>query len=141
MAPPLDVELQLQRHGTALRRLAAELLRDPADVDDAMQETWLRAMRWPPRDTKGVGRWLGTVLRNVVRRSRRRDALRERREAAVVREDFVEDHAVAAVREETTRRLFAAMETLEIATRFPRTGAWRRRSSCPRTTPGHSAGC
>lgn len=62
MAPPIDIELQLQRHGTALRRLAFDLLRDSSDVDDAVQETWLRAVRWPPRDTHGVGRWLATAL-------------------------------------------------------------------------------
>ncbi len=123
MAPvPFDVETSLARHGAALRALAIELVRCAADADDAVQETWLRALRRPPADG-GTSGWFATILKNVVRRSQRDHVRRGRRECAVVRDERAEDHAVLAVREETTRRLLAAIETLDAATRDV---VWRR---------------
>ncbi len=117
-----DVETSLVRHGAALRALAIELVRGAADVDDAVQETWLRAMRRPPADG-GTGGWFATILKNVVRRSRRDHVRRGRREAAVAREGAGPDPAHGVAHEETTRRLLAAIETLEAATRDV---VWRR---------------
>ena len=125
MAPvPFDAEQSLVRHGTALRALAHELVRGRADAsaDDVVQETWLRAMRRPPVDG-GTSGWFATVLKNVVRRSRRDHVRRVRREDAVARSAVVEDSAEAAQRTETTRRLLAAIDTLDAATRDV---VWRR---------------
>lgn len=113
--PPFGVEMQLTRHGEALRSLAGELVRDPALADDAVQEVWLGAMQRPPKHDAALGGWFATALRNVVRGWLRRDRRRVRREvdAVSLRDDFAEDHAVVAAREEQARRLLAAVTQLD----------------------------
>jgi RNA polymerase sigma factor (sigma-70 family) len=74
----------LLRHSQWLRPLAFRLLRDGDEADDAVQETYLAALRRPPAPSRDLASWLGGVLRNLcfqeVRRERRREA-RERRAA------------------------------------------------------------
>jgi RNA polymerase sigma-70 factor (ECF subfamily) len=70
----------LLEHATSLRRLALALLRDSHDADDAVQETWVRALEAPPGRLEALGGWLRTVLTNVViskRRAQQRQAVRE----------------------------------------------------------------
>ncbi|MDO8349231.1 MAG: sigma-70 family RNA polymerase sigma factor, partial [Planctomycetota bacterium] len=110
---PFDVELNLRQHGAALRQLAAELLDDGAAADDAVQETWLRTLRSPPRHEATHGGWLVTVLRNVARRLRRGERRRVLREAVVARADVVEDHVAVLAREELLHRLVAAVSSLD----------------------------
>src|SRR5688572_14385646 len=112
MPPPLDLELQLRRHGDALRALAAQLLRGP-DADDAVQEVWATALREPPRDAASVGGWLRTVLVHVASRWRRQRERRLRHETNLARSGVVEDHATALAREELGHRLLAAVGALE----------------------------
>ncbi|MBX3464490.1 MAG: sigma-70 family RNA polymerase sigma factor [Planctomycetes bacterium] len=113
MAPePLDLDLELRRHGIALRQLAGELVRDPGLADDALQETWLHAARRPPRDAAPVGGWLVTILRRVVARSRRADRQRFAREQASARPLVVPDHAEVAARTELAQRLLVAVRGL-----------------------------
>src|SRR5688572_3931821 len=113
--PLFEVEAQLARHGGALRHLARELLGGGDGVDDAVQETWLRALQSPPRHGAGLGAWLATILRNVAFRARRGEARRRRREAEVAgaRAAVAEDHAAVLVRTEMGHRLLAAVEALE----------------------------
>ncbi len=110
---PLDLEQQLQRHGGALRRLAGELVRDPAAADDAVQETWLHAARRGPRHDGQVGGWLVTILRRTVRRKQRGERRRQQREQAVARELVVADHAEVAARTEIAQQLVAAVDELD----------------------------
>ncbi|HEX5050847.1 MAG TPA: RNA polymerase sigma factor [Planctomycetota bacterium] len=110
---PFDIELHVRRHGEALRSLARELLRDRSAVEDALQETWLRAMRSPPREQAGLGAWFAAILRNVGRRTRRGEARRLHRETVVARPDLVEDHVVVLAREEMATRLLAAVTALQ----------------------------
>lgn len=115
MTPPFDAELLLRHHGGALRSLAQQLLRDRNEIDDAVQETWLRALRSPPRHGDGLGAWLAKVLHNVVRRAGRASARRRRHEDAAIalaRTDS-EDHAVAFEHADMARRLLAAVTGLE----------------------------
>jgi RNA polymerase sigma-70 factor (ECF subfamily) len=115
MSPiPFDVELQLRRHGSALRSLAGELVRDPWVADDAVQEVWLGALRRPPAHGSAAGGWLATALRNVVRGLCRKQRRGERRERAVAdaRGAVVEDHSAVLAREEQAQRLLAAVRTL-----------------------------
>ncbi|HXU82149.1 MAG TPA: sigma-70 family RNA polymerase sigma factor, partial [Polyangia bacterium] len=63
-----------------LRALAGSLLREPAEADDAVQETWLAALRRPPAMRESLRPWLTTVLRNLVRSQRRADRHRSDRE-------------------------------------------------------------
>jgi RNA polymerase sigma factor (sigma-70 family) len=112
---PFDLELQMDRHGAALRQLAGALVRDSNGADDAVQETWVRAVQRPPRHEDAVGGWLATILHNVARKLRRSERRRLRREAmaAQLRANEVEDHSTALAREELVHRLVAAVTSLD----------------------------
>ncbi len=58
-----------------LRRLAASLRQDP---DDLVQDTWLAALRSPPRSDRPAEPWLAAVLRNLARKRWRARQVRER---------------------------------------------------------------
>jgi len=111
---PFNVEMQLRRHGAALRELAGEMVRDPGAADDAVQEVWLGALRRPPPHETALGGWLATALRNVVRGFCRKERRSVRRELAVAaaRGEAVEDHAAVLAREEQAQRLLAAVTAL-----------------------------
>jgi RNA polymerase sigma-70 factor, ECF subfamily len=55
----------IDRHDARLRRMCRGILRDPYDADDAVQETWLRAVRalggFAGDD---LGAWLSVIARN-----------------------------------------------------------------------------
>lgn len=70
---------KLFRHEYFVRQTLQGLLRDPAAIDDAVQETWLRAWRRPPGAEAKT--WLARIGRNLAIsrwRSERRRAARER---------------------------------------------------------------
>jgi RNA polymerase sigma-70 factor (ECF subfamily) len=112
--PPFDIEEHVSRHGAALRQLAIQLVGASA-ADDAVQETWIGAMRQPPRDHRSHGGWLATLLRNVVADMRRSTRRRSRREqiVAMARAPHSEDHAVVAMRAEMAMRLLRAVQDLD----------------------------
>ena len=58
---------ELSSHADWVRALARELVRDEHRAEDVVQETWVAALRRPPRDDSNVRGWLATVVRNVVR--------------------------------------------------------------------------
>jgi RNA polymerase sigma-70 factor, ECF subfamily len=81
-APPTTSDRDREFAETALpllptiARVAAALAQDPADADDLVQETFLRAYRhWhtflPGSDCKA---WLSTICRHVFAEKKRRDA-------------------------------------------------------------------
>jgi len=75
--PPGSVSPEeLLAHAAWLRRLAASLAA-PADADDLVQQTWLAALRRPPRAEGSVRPWLATVLRNFARMGARSRPARE----------------------------------------------------------------
>ena len=76
MASPATAELLAQR--AWLHELAACLVRDEAERDDLVQETWLAALERPPQGE--LRPWLATVLRNRWRFARRTRARRGDRE-------------------------------------------------------------
>jgi RNA polymerase sigma-70 factor (ECF subfamily) len=78
---------ELLQHASWVRRLARSLVRDDAAADDLVQETWMAALRSPPRAGDTVRPWLAEVLRNVLRAGFRSDARRARRHEAVVDKD------------------------------------------------------
>ncbi len=90
---PAEVSFDdLLSHTGWARRLALSLARDAADADDLVQETWLRALRKPPRRGVPVRAWLQRVMRNTAASRWRAEARRETHEAQSVREpDSVED--------------------------------------------------
>ncbi|MEM7307418.1 MAG: sigma-70 family RNA polymerase sigma factor [Planctomycetota bacterium] len=84
-----DTVQHLLAHSEWLTELARRLVRDPGAADDAVQETWLAALRDPARaaapgaDARTQRGWLARVLRNAAGQRGRSEASRARREAAV----------------------------------------------------------
>jgi len=72
-----------------LRRLAGQLVQDPDDADDAVQDTVLAALTRAPGSLDAPRGWLARVLHNAVRQGRRGAARRAARE----RESGVRDPA------------------------------------------------
>jgi len=90
--PALSTETLLA-HEPFVRAVARGLLADEAGVQDVVQETWLRALRRPPRPGVSLRAWLARVAGNLARDTRRaegRRAVRERRAARAEALDSVE---------------------------------------------------
>ncbi|MDH3593015.1 MAG: sigma-70 family RNA polymerase sigma factor, partial [Planctomycetota bacterium] len=68
-----------------LRAIARPLVEDESQVDDVVQETWLKALEKPPRRRASLRSWLATVARNVALKTRRARTRRDRRERAAAR--------------------------------------------------------
>ena len=81
-ADQVTIETLLQ-HDSWLRTLAAHLAQDTSEAEDLVQETWLAALRKPPKarsnDLRG---WLSRVARNVKLQRSRESGRRARREAS-----------------------------------------------------------
>jgi RNA polymerase sigma factor (sigma-70 family) len=78
---PSPVRLEaLLAHRAWVRAVARALVADPNQADEIEKETWLAAMRHPPRHAASPRGWLGAVARNVARRLGRDAACRERHE-------------------------------------------------------------
>jgi RNA polymerase sigma-70 factor (ECF subfamily) len=73
---------ELLQHSAWIRHLARVLVRDEALADDLVQETWLAALRSPPRAGEPARPWLAEVLRNALRMRLRGEGRRRRREEA-----------------------------------------------------------
>jgi RNA polymerase sigma factor (sigma-70 family) len=65
----------LLAHADWLRRLAVHVARG-RDAEDALQDTWLAALRSPPDAGRPAQPWLAEVLRNFVRRRARTERSR-----------------------------------------------------------------
>ncbi|MHC4472449.1 MAG: RNA polymerase sigma factor [Planctomycetota bacterium] len=102
----------LLAHADFVRGLARSLVFGAQDVDDVVQETWLRTLRSPPRPGPGVRSWLGTVLRNVVRQARRGERRRAVRERAAARPEGSSADAILE-REEIRKKVVSAVLGLE----------------------------
>ena len=74
----------LLAHADHVRRLALRLCADANGVDDAIQDTWLTALERPPRHAGNLRGWLGSVLRNGLRMTRRSALRRARHETAAL---------------------------------------------------------
>jgi RNA polymerase sigma factor (sigma-70 family) len=72
MSPPPPRLQDLLAHAEWLRRLAVHVARG-RDAEDAVQDTWLAALRTPPDPTRPARPWLAEVLRNFVRRRARHE--------------------------------------------------------------------
>jgi RNA polymerase sigma-70 factor (ECF subfamily) len=79
MPGPVDIEALL-RHREFVRRLARRLVRDDARAEDVVQETYVAALKNPPRHAGALRAWLATVVRKLAwtqNRSERRRTARE----------------------------------------------------------------
>ena len=99
---------ELQSHAGWMRTLARSLVRDPADAEDIVQDTWLEALRRPPRDPAAVEGWLARVLRNFARRRYRAEGRRRARDVRAARQEPQEDAPDALLEKLEMHRLVAA---------------------------------
>jgi RNA polymerase sigma-70 factor (ECF subfamily) len=106
-APSITPEALLAHHQW-VRALARSLVRDPNEADDLVQETWLAALRNPPRQAGSIRAWLGRVLRNSARQAARSEGRRGAREHAVARPEGLEVAAADAVARVEAQRLVVA---------------------------------
>lgn len=72
--------MNIESESRALRRLAAQLVRDDVQADDLVQDTWVDTLVSPPDAGRPRGPWLRTVLRNRRVTGLRAQARRNRRE-------------------------------------------------------------
>jgi RNA polymerase sigma-70 factor (ECF subfamily) len=106
---------QLLCHAAWLRRLALHLAQGHDGADDALQDTWLAALRARPSTDEDVRPWLARVLRNAFARQGRTATRRRRREEAATAFDPVDEEpgAAALERVELQRKLATLVTELE----------------------------
>jgi RNA polymerase sigma-70 factor (ECF subfamily) len=109
-------------HSAWIRNLARRLVADAADLDDVLQDAWIQAIRHGAR-AQSVRPWLATVLRNVVRSSRRSDARRRTRELTMEEGSAPTTPEQMVMRVEVERELATAL--LELAEPYRSTLLWR----------------
>jgi len=96
-----------------VRALARTLVRDRDDADDVEQETWLVALRRPPRASGSLRAWFASVVRSRARDRVRMESRRAAREDASARSESVASAADVAATTEIHRRLAAAIFALD----------------------------
>src|SRR5258706_520158 len=106
----------LLKDGARLRALACDLVRGMsgggADVDDLVQETWLRALAKPVRAGFSPRAWFAGLARNIARERRRAERRRESHERAAAPSlpssgRSADDPAEVAARFDLLRRLLS----------------------------------
>jgi RNA polymerase sigma-70 factor (ECF subfamily) len=107
----LEIEKLLEEAGW-LRRLAASLVGDGAQAEDLVQDTWLAALRRPPRPDREARPWLARVVRNLARNTRRGRSRREAREGRAHEERESPGPADLAQEAEAQRLLAEAVTRL-----------------------------
>ncbi len=113
MSLPLSLPPEaFARHAAALRALARTLLRDPADVEDVVQETWIAALESPPAKLEALGGWLATVLRRRAS-NRRRSVERRARHESLAQRPATFDPRETEQREATLQAVVAALGALD----------------------------
>jgi len=105
--PSLSIDTLL-RHEPFVRAVVRGLLSDEDRVKDVVQQTWLVALRRPPRGVASLRSWLARVAANLARDSHRSAGRRKRREEAVARPEAVESVDV------THGRLAAQREVVDV---------------------------
>jgi RNA polymerase sigma-70 factor (ECF subfamily) len=77
----------LLRHRAFVRALARSLVRDEHAAEDLVQETWLTALKRPPRSATALPAWLARVVRTRAQNAARGEARRVSRETAAARQE------------------------------------------------------
>lgn len=105
MTEPNSLAERFEEHRAHLRGVAFRMLGSASDVDDAVQEAWLRLSRSDAAEIDNLGGWLTTVVARVcldmlrARRSRREDPVEPETPEPVATGDVVrnpEDEALLA---------------------------------------------
>jgi len=100
------------RHAAALRALARALVREPADADDVVQETWVAFLQSPPSRLESLGGWLSTVLRRRASNRRRESGRRDLHEQAARRPESFDPRPIEQ-QEQTLHAVVAAVSALD----------------------------
>ncbi len=97
-----------------VRNLCRNLVRDPHQAEDAVQDTWVRALQHSPDEPRALKKWLKTVATNAVfQRSRRETARRSREERAPERTNQLPTPAEALEKASMRREVVDAVLSLE----------------------------
>lgn len=104
---------KLLAHADFVRGLARRLVRDEHDGADISQETWSVALRHPPENRADLQSWIAAVMRNFLRRLRRTQERRVKRERSAARPERVPSAAEIVEREEIRLRVVEAVFELE----------------------------
>ncbi|MGH7150064.1 MAG: RNA polymerase sigma factor, partial [Planctomycetota bacterium] len=96
-----------------VRSLARSLVADAHLADDLAQDACLAALEASPRTDRPIRGWLATVLRNLVRQSKRREARRRGREERAARPESVDAAADLVGRVALQREVVDAVLALE----------------------------
>ncbi|HVS09570.1 MAG TPA: sigma-70 family RNA polymerase sigma factor [Planctomycetota bacterium] len=102
----------LLRHQEFVGALARRLVRDPHAAQDLAQETWLTALRRPPRSAESLRGWLARVVRSPARGERRAGTRREDRERTVARSEL--DSSAEQARERLALQQSVVAAVLEL---------------------------
>jgi RNA polymerase sigma-70 factor (ECF subfamily) len=108
---PLAPEV-FARHAAALRSLARALVREPADAEDVVQETWVAYLQSPPSRLESLGGWLSTVLRRRASNRRRESGRRALHEQAARRPESFDPRGIEQ-QEQTLHAVVAAVSALD----------------------------
>lgn len=120
MTSPSDPAVTLEEllgHDAFLRSLARRLIGGERGAEDAVQETWMKTLRRPPRDAATARSWLARVTGRFVLMERRAGGRRRARERAAARPEEVPSVEEIARREEIRREVLEAVLALEEAQR------------------------
>lgn len=109
-APCLE---DLLEHGEFVRKLARSLVVDVHSADDLVQETWIVALRNPPRHAGALQGWLSSVVRNLARRGRRSYSRRANHEALSFEPRMAPTPAETAAERSVAREIASAVDALD----------------------------
>src|SRR5262245_35791518 len=112
---PPELESALA-HERFVRAVAARVLGGDPEVDDVVQETWMRALLAPPRNPGALRAWLGRVAKNLAIGRRRASSSRAKHEGAGAeraRGTTSPSVAEVAAQEDVRRRLVEAILAME----------------------------
>lgn len=96
-----------------MRTLALRLVRDPGSAEDAVQDTWLAALKRPWPGGRPPRTWLATAVRNALRSRNRSDGRRTQRERVSARPEAQPSAAELARRVEAQKLLAEALMRLD----------------------------
>ena len=116
MTPPESPSVVLDDlldHASWLQGLARNLVADEATAEDLVQETWVAAIKKPPRDTDRPRSWMRSVVRRLAARNHRQRFRRSARERAVSIPEATGDAQDLVVRAEMQRQVASEVLRLE----------------------------
>ncbi|MEW6741740.1 MAG: sigma-70 family RNA polymerase sigma factor [Planctomycetota bacterium] len=105
---------EMLQHAHMLRALARTLVRG-ADLDDLVQDTWLRGLEHPPARASSLAGWLSTILRRLFFEQRRARIRREQREKLVASTEVLPSTSDLVEHRATLRAVTEAVASLSDA--------------------------